>query len=106
MSFCEAPDSSGGFPSRLPPCAISVLNELMKAQPSLVELARVGEVLHVGRQLDRERLLGHDAALGAVELPELIAPRYFSLYSLDRRVAAAERRRVLRALDHVVGVRA
>jgi hypothetical protein len=35
MSFWEAPLSIAGFPSRVPPTAISVLNELMKAQPSL-----------------------------------------------------------------------
>ena len=35
MSFCDAPLSMAGLPSSVPPVAISVLNELMKAQPSL-----------------------------------------------------------------------
>ena len=70
-----------------------------------VELARVGEVLHVGRRLDRERLLGHDAALGAVELPERDRAAVLLVVLLDRRVAAAERGGILRAFDHVLGVR-
>ena len=64
-----------------------------------------GEVLHVRRELEHERTLGVDAALGAVELPEDRAAAVLFLELLDVDVLAAERRRVLRHLDDVVGVR-
>ena len=53
MSFWEAPLSMAGFPSSVPPVAISVLNELMNANPSLPSLpasALNGAVVRAGQK--------------------------------------------------------
>jgi hypothetical protein len=69
------------------------------------ELARVRQVLHVWRHLDRERLLEDQAPLRPVELPEGLRAAVLLVVLLDRRVGSSERHWVLRALDHVLGVR-
>jgi len=69
-------------------------------------LAGVGQVLAVRRQFDRERLLRIDAALLAVELPVRDAAAVLLVELLERvELLVLQRRRVLRRLDDVLGVR-
>ncbi len=68
------------------------------------ELARVGEVLPVGGELDGKRLGGVDASAVAVELPEGHRALVFLFVLTDGRVVAAPRNGVLAALDDVLGV--
>jgi hypothetical protein len=50
-------------------------------------LPAVGEVLHVRRQLDRERLVAVDAALLAIEASRRSRAAVLLVELLDRRVA-------------------
>ena len=68
-------------------------------------LARIGEILPVGRELHRERLVHVDAAGVAVEFEEGHRAPVLLLVVLQRSVASIEEPRVLGRLDDVLGVR-
>jgi hypothetical protein len=68
-------------------------------------LAEVGQILRVGRQFERERLLGIDAAFLAIELPVGHAAAIFLVELFEREeLLVFQRRGILRGLDHVLGV--
>ncbi|EXI83786.1 MAG: hypothetical protein AW11_04070 [Candidatus Accumulibacter regalis] len=68
-------------------------------------LAGIRQVLAVRRQLDRERLRRIDAPFLAIELPVGDAAAVFLVELFERlELLVRQRRRILRSLDHVLGV--
>ena len=82
MSFLVEPLSSGGLPSRTPPVARSVLIELQNTQPSDVSLPASARSCMYGGSSMANDSSGTMRPLVRSNLWKIIAPRYFSLYSL------------------------
>ncbi|TLD45613.1 MAG: hypothetical protein FAZ92_02125 [Accumulibacter sp.] len=96
-----------GRPALLDAADVTLAAERVGERPAVGRpLAGVGQVLAVGWQFDRERLLRIDAALLAVELPVGDAAAVLLVELLEREeLLVLQRCRVLRRLDHVLGVR-
>ena len=81
MSFCDAPDSIGGLPCSVPPVAISVLNELMNAQPSDGSLPQSARSCVYGGSSIAQEFATSMRPFWRSNFQNIARPRYLSLYS-------------------------
>lgn len=95
-----------GRTAQLDPANVTLGTEGVGERPAIRhEFTRVRQILAVGRQFDREGVLGLDAAFFAVELPVGDGPAEFLVELRQRRIATAQNARILRGLDHIFRVR-